>query len=204
MSTSFLLLALPVVTLCYTVHQRLIYVDSSQTGVNDSSCWEGGYSTPCLSLDLALKGAQHYNHSTTILLQPGQHQLHSGSETQPRNMSQLAIVGNVSDCEHVVITCQPLAGLAFLWSTNITISNLRLIGCGKLQKGNNECENDRYPIQVSILFTGCSSIELINLHINESNGTGVAVYNAMGKVSIDSCQFSYNGLSDEGTEEEEG
>ena len=30
---------------------------------------------------MALKGAQHYNHSITILLQPGQHQLHSGSET---------------------------------------------------------------------------------------------------------------------------
>ena len=61
----------PVVTLCYTVSQRLIYVDS-QTGVNDSSCWERGYSTPCLYLNLALKGVQHYNHSTTILLQPGQ------------------------------------------------------------------------------------------------------------------------------------
>ena len=194
------LLALPVVTLCYTVdQQRLIYVvDSSQTGVNDSSCWEGGYSTPCLSLNLALKGAQHYNHSITIFLQPGQHQLHSGSETQLSNMSQLAIVGNGSEGEPVVITCQPLAGLAFLWSTNITISNLRLIGCGKLQNRNNECENDRYPIQVAILFTGCSSIELSNLHVNESNGTGVAVYNAMGKVGIDSCQFSYNGLSDEG------
>ena len=190
------LLALPVVTLCYTVDQRLIYVDSSQTDVNDSSCWEGGYSTPCLSLNLTLKGAQHYNHSTTILLQPGQHQLHSGSETQLRNMSQLAIVGNGSEGEPVVITCQPLAGLAFLWSTNITISNLRLIGCGKL---HNKCENDRYPIhQVAILFTGCSSIELINLLVNKSNGTGVAVYNAMGKVSIDSCQISYNGLSDEG------
>ena len=105
------LLALPVVTLCYTVDQRLIYVDSSQTGVNDSSCWEGGYSTLCLSLNLALKGAQHYNHSITILLQPGQHQLHSGSETQLRNMSQLAIVGNGSEGEPVVITCQPLAGL---------------------------------------------------------------------------------------------
>ena len=116
MSTIFFLLALPVVTLCYTVDQRLIYVDSSLTGVNDSSCWEGGYSTPCLSLNLALKGAQHYNHSITILLQPGQHQLHSGSETQLRNMSQLAIVGNGSEGEPVVITCQPLAGLAFLWS----------------------------------------------------------------------------------------
>ena len=101
-------------------------------------------------------------------------------------------MGNGSEGEPVVITCQPLAGLAFLWSTNITMNNLNLIGCGKLQN-KNECR----LIQVAILFTGCISIELCNLHINESNGTGVAVYNAMGKVSIDSCQFSYNGLSDE-------
>ena len=161
-------LALPVVTLCYAVDQRLIYVDSNQTGVNDSSsCWpEGGYSTSCLSLNLALKDAQHYNHSITIVLRPGQHQLHSGSETQLRNMSQLAIVGNGSEGEPVVITCQPLGGLAFLWSTNITISNLRLIGCGKLQNGNNECENNRYPIKVAILFTGCSSIELTLRRLN--------------------------------------
>ena len=185
-----LLLALPVVSLCYNANQK-IYVDSSsQTGVNDSSCWEGGYSTPCLSLNLALKGAQHYNHSITILLQPGQHQLHNGSETQLRNTSHLAIVGNTSQGEPVVITCQPLAGLAFLWSTNITISNLSLINCGKIQ---SEHDNDCNPIQVAILFTGCSSIELSNLHVNESSGTGVAVYNAMDKVSIDSCQFMYGG-----------
>ena len=189
--TFFLLLALPII--CYTIaDQRLvIYVDSSsQTGVNDSSCWEGGYSTPCLSLNLALKGAQHYNHSITILLQPGQHQLHNGSETQLRNMSHLAIVGNASQGEPVVINCQPLAGLAFFWSTNITISNLTIINCGKMQ---SEHDNDCNPIQVAILFTGCSSIELSNLHVNESNGTGAAVYSAMDKVSIDSCQFMYGG-----------
>ena len=174
--------------------QRLIYVDSSQTGVNDSSCWEGGYSTPCLSLNLALKGAQHYNHSITILLQPGQHQLHNGSETQLRNMSQLAIVGNASQGVPVAITCQPLTGLALFWSKSITISNLILVGCGKEQiKTNSEC----HRIKVAILFTSCISIELNKVHIHNSTGTGVAIYNAMGKVSIDSCQFSYNGLSDE-------
>ena len=176
----YIILALPVVTLCYTVDQRLIYVDSSQTGVNDSSCWEGGYSTPCLSFNLALKGAQHYNHSITILLQPGQHQLHSGSETQLRNMSQLAIVGNGSEGEPAVIMCQPLAGLAFFWSTNITMNNLSLLDCGLIQINKNEC----HPIQVAILFTGCTSVALSNLHVNESNGTGVAVYNAMGKVLL--------------------
>ena len=105
-------------------------------------------------------------------------------------MSQLVIVGNASQGEPVVITCQPLAGLAFLWSTNITISNLSLINCGTIQ---SEHDNDCNPIQVAILFTGCSSIELSNLHVNESSGTGVDVYNAMDKVSIDSCQFMYGG-----------
>ena len=99
-------------------------------------------------------------------------------------------MGNTSQGEPVVITCQPLAGLAFLWSTNITISNLSLINCGKIQ---SEHDNDCNPIQVAILFTACSSIELSNLHVNESSGTGVALYNAMDKVSIDSCQFMYGG-----------
>ena len=166
-------------------------MDSSQTGINDSSsCWEGGYSTPCLSLNMALKGAQECNHSITILLQPGQHQLHNGRETELKDMSQLAIVGNSSEGEPVVITCQPLTGLAFLRSTNITISNFSLINCGRIRSEHN---NDYNPIRVAILFTGCSSIELSNLHINESSGTGVAVYNAMDQVSIDSCQFMYGG-----------
>ena len=116
-----LILALPVVALC-SPHQWLhqIYVDN-KTGVGNASCWEGGYSTPCISFNLALTGAQHYNHSTAIFLQPGQHQLHN--ESQLRNMSQLAIVGNGSQGE-VVIRCEPLAGLAFFWSEEINMTNV--------------------------------------------------------------------------------
>ena len=94
-------------------------------------------------------------------------------------------MGNASQGKPVVITCQPLTGLAFFWSTNITMNNLSFRRCGKLR--SYAC----YQIHVAILFTGCSSIELSNLHVNESSGTGVAVYNAMDKVSIDSCQFTY-------------
>ena len=159
MNVFFILLALPVVTLCYTVDQRLIYVDSSQTGVNDSSCWEGGYSTPCLSLNLALKGAQHNNHSITILLQPGQHQLHSGSETQLRNMSQLAIVGNGGEGE-VVIKCQLLAGLSFLQSNNITMKNLKIISCGALQNSVSKHTRNVFLRMQSAIF--CSTCNMYN------------------------------------------
>ena len=96
-------------------------------------------------------------------------------------------MGNASQGEPVVITCQPLTGLAFLSSTNITMNNLSFSRCGKLR--SYAC----YQIHVAILFTGCSSVELSNLHVNESSGTGVAVYNAMDKVSIDSCQVMYGG-----------
>ena len=197
MDAFFFLLALPVVTLCYTVDQRLIYVDSSQTGVNDSSCWEGGYSTPCLSLNLALKGAQHYNHSITILLQPGQHQLHSGSETQLRNMSQLAIVGNGGEGE-VVIKCLPLAGLSFLQSNNISMKNLKIISCGALQNSfSKRTRNGFLRMQSAIFCSICKNIQLITVHVTESNGTGVVFYNPLGVVNLDMCNFTNNSLSAE-------
>ena len=137
---AYLSLALPLITLCYPdqwLHQ--IYVDN-QNGVNNSSCWEGGNSTPCLFLNLALTGARHYNNSTIIHLQPGQHQLRNGSETQLRNMSQLAIAGNGNQGE-VVIKCE-LAGLAFFWSQDIELINISLVECGAMQ--NNIRNPDEY------------------------------------------------------------
>ena len=191
-----LILALPVVALCYPdqwLHQ--IYVDS-QSGVNDSSCWEGGYSTPCYSLNEALTGAQHYNHSTIIHLQPGQHQLHSGSETELRNMSQLAIVGNGSQGE-VVIKCEPLAGLAFFWSDKIEIANVSMIECGAVKNSTSQISMSFLAFQVAIFFTNSKYIQLTNVHVDRSNGTGVVVYNPVGVVNITSCLFSHNGVSGE-------
>ena len=192
-------LGLAAVVPCYCnqwLHQ--IYVDSSQTGVNDSSCWEGGYSTPCLSLNLALKGAQHYNHSTAILLQPGQHQLHSGSETQLKNMLQLAIVGNGSEGE-VVITCQPLAGLAFFRSESIELRNVSMIGCGALQNStsiNSRADSIQFlQVHVAVQFDGCRDVSMHFVQVNRSTGLGTAIYNSVGMIHIDDCYFLQNGKS---------
>ena len=188
-----LILALPVITLCspdqYMLHQ--IYVDN-KTGVDDPSCWEGGYSTPCFSFNLALTGAQYYKHSTTIFVQPGQHQLHY--ESKLKNMSQLAIVGNGSQGE-VVIRCEPLAGLAFFWSEEINMTNVSLVNCGAIQNSSSEYNSSPLTIQVAILFTSCKEIQLTRVHVIESNGTGVVIYNSMGVVYIDKCTFSSNELS---------
>ena len=183
-----LILALPVVTLCSPDQWvQQIYVDN-KTGVDDPSCWEGDYSTPCLSLNLALTGAQlHYNHSTIIFLQPGQHQLHSGSETQLKNMSQLAIVGNGSQGE-VVIRCEPLAGLAFYWSNDIDVTNVSLVGC---TCGMHEFNTRHdYLGHSALLFASCKEINLTNVHVDDSSSTGVTFYNPAGVVYICEYQIS--------------
>ena len=195
----YLILVLPVVLCSPNQWLHQIYVDN-KTGVDDPSCWEGGYSTPCLSFNLALTGAQHYNHSTALFLQPGQHQLHN--ESQLRNMSQLAIVGNGSQGE-VVIRCEPLAGLAFFWSRNIELRNLSLVGCGALQNNTWFSKNTHTAacysseIKVALLFITCKDIRLTHLQVTKSTGTGIFLYNSVGVVYIDQCRFSYNSLSGE-------
>ena len=189
-----LILALLVVALCSPdqwLHQ--IYVDN-KTGVDDPSCWEGGYPTPCLSLNLALTGAQHYNHSTAIFLQPGQHLLHN--ESQLKNISQLSIVGNGSKGE-AVIRCEPLAGLALFWSEELNMTNVSLVNCGAIQNSSSEYNSSPLTIQVAILFTSCKEIQLTRVHVIESNGTGVVIYNSMGVVYIDKCKVSSNEMSGE-------
>ena len=196
----YLTLALPVVTLCYPdqwLHQ--IYVDN-QTGVNNRSCWEGGYFAPCLSLNLALKGAQQFNNSpsnlipsppvgqryilyTAVILQPGQHQLQSGSETQFRNMSKLVIMGNGSQGE-VIIRCGPPAGLAFLCSQDVELRNVSLVNCGALQYITCKEPDESLSflqIQVALLFLNCEAVQLTNVHVTMSNGgTGAVCLQSSG------------------------
>ena len=196
-----LLLLWPITLAVATPNQLLhqIYVDSL-SGVNNVSCWEGGYSNPCLSLNLALKGAQHFNHSVAIFLQPGQHKLNGdgSDETQLRNISQLAIVGNGSEGE-VVIYC-PLGsvvkhGLAFRESENIEIQNVSITGCGAIQ--NSTSRDPRHGIYlqnfVALFVLNTRNISLLQVQVISSPGTGVVLYNAAGIVSVVSSKFVGNG-----------
>ena len=65
-------------TALFWKHQ--IYVDLDN-GVDNESCWDGGWLSPCAELNLALKGAQMYNYSTTLFIQPGNYSMHNGEET---------------------------------------------------------------------------------------------------------------------------
>ena len=97
-------------------------------------------------------------------------QLHSGSETQLSNMSQLAIVGNGSQGE-VVITCQPLAGLAFFQSEDIKMRNVTVTSCGAIQNSTSRYtrtfSSPFLKIQVAIFYSDCKNVLLTGVYVKE-------------------------------------
>ena len=106
-------------------------------------------------------------------------------------MSQLAIVGNTSSEGEVVIKCQPLSGLAFFRSNDITMKNIKIHSCGALQDSIIKSDD---KIQSAILVKTCNNIQLINVDVINSNGTGIVLYNPSGMVHLDMCNFTNNSL----------
>ena len=107
-------------------------------------------------------------------------------------MSQLAIVGNTSSEGEVVIKCLLLSGLAFFRSNNITMKNLKIVNCGALQ--NNIGKHVKSNMQSAIFVNTCNNIQLIDVDVINSNGTGIALYNPSGVVHLDMCDFINNSL----------
>ena len=74
-----------------------IYVSSSD-GINNTSCWTGGYQTPCATLDLALQGtataAGNCSSFSIIYLYPGHYTLDTTNGLEEHN--NVSIVGNGS------------------------------------------------------------------------------------------------------------
>ena len=74
-----------------------IYVSSSN-GINNTSCWTGGYQTPCATLDLALQGAAtaagNCSSFSIIYLYPGDYTLDTTNGLEKHN--NVSIVGNGS------------------------------------------------------------------------------------------------------------
>ena len=74
-----------------------IYVSSSD-GINSTSCWTGGYQTPCATLDLALQGtataAGNCSSFSIIYLYPGEYALDATTGLEKHN--NVSIIGNGS------------------------------------------------------------------------------------------------------------
>ena len=162
--------------------QHEIYVDS-ENGVDNKSCWSGGWLSPCAGLNMALKGAQQYSLSTVLFIQPGNYSLQNGSETYFSNATQVAVIGNTSESSEILICCLSLAGLNFTHSRDLTFYSLTFIGCGFMADNG---------ISAVLYFASCKNVNMSNVAFVNSYGNAIVFERMAGNVLVTESRYICN------------
>ena len=168
---------------CTDDWDHIIYVD--HTATDTPTC--GNITHRCSTFNTALNKLTH--NSTAICLFPGTYNLTYGSHTQLLYKSNIAIIGSSEDT--VTVQCSPLSGLSFNRSSNITLKSLTLRKCGS-EKFSISRLLGMVRFQVSVYMLYCENVLIDTVTIESSNGTGLALYNTVGAVTIQYCVFKYN------------
>ena len=102
-----------------------------------------------------------------------------------------------SGARETTINCSSASGLAFVNMTNLTISDLTLFNCSQSRPSTsigNVSEFYTVPFHVGLYIWRCGDVVIENVHINETNGVGLVLYETGGRVSIKSSVFHHNGI----------
>ena len=155
-----------------------IYV-SSFNGINNTSCWTGGYQTPCVTLDLALQGtataAGNCSSFNIIYLYLGDYTLHATAGLEKHN--NVTIIGN--DGSKDVSVCVPHSV-----SEPPSLSE-------------NECHLDLNVTIPKFCWILCSSTDYCNLQftasVTDGNGAIIEWKNDL-YVHLTYPNYSFNGI----------
>ena len=163
-----------------TSWQHEIIVDWKKRN-NSTSCLEEGTSSPCATVNMALKGLKQ--DSTVIHIKPGTYILELGQETNITDRYMVAIIG--SGKEDTVIKCAPSVGLLFISSSDVTIESLTFQECGQDVFYTTHTFNCfTFSFQAAICLMSCHSIILKNVNVHSSNGTGLLIIDATGNMTL--------------------
>ena len=163
-----------------TSWQHEIIVDWKK-GNDSITCLKEGTSSPCATVNMALKGLK--SDSTVIYIKPGTYILELGQETNIIDRYMVAIIG--SGKENTVIKCAPSVGLWFISSSDVTIESLTFQECGQSVFYTTHTLNCyTFSFQAAICWMSCHNIILKNINIHSSKGTGLLIIDATGSMTL--------------------
>ena len=173
---------------------KLIHVNVN--GTDSPTCVQGKVS--CGTLHYALTNCTITN-STQFLIGPGTFNLTQDlGNIYNTPLSQLdGLVVKGSGAEETIVDCSNASGLAFVFMTNLTISDLTLFNCSQSRPSTsigNVFKLHTVPFQVGLYIWRCREVVIENVHINETIGVGLVLYETGGRVNITSSVFHHNGI----------
>ena len=172
------------------------------SGTDSPACLQGNGS--CRTLRYAFTNCTITN-STQFLIGPGTFSLTQDLGTiysTPFSWLQGLVVKG-SGAEETIVDCSSESGLAFVNMTNLTISDLTLFNCSQSRPSTsigNVSEPHTIPFEVGLYIWRCRHVVIENVHINETIGVGLVLYETGGRVSINSSVFHHNGIPENMTD----
>ena len=161
---------------------------NASSGSDDISCCTE-IDIACKTLDYALVNGLKSN--TTISITGGNYSLKSTTLSFD-TLHNILIHG--AGQELTIVECDPEVGLSFQNSRQVRLANLSLIGAGQLSNSTsvNRTSNESALFRTALYFLDCIGVELHGISVRNSTGTGVALYDVSGNVTITNSIFSFN------------
>ena len=139
----------------------------------------------CYTLESALAGMQS---NDTLLLSPGTHVLSDSAVSVISNLSEISIIGNLSNRNQVVITCAEGVGLGFENITGMTLSGFTMDGCSLSGKTvmSFDYSNKFFPDSIihdvvgAVFLLYSSDLIMKNVTVQNSHGFGIIGWNLLG------------------------
>ena len=179
---------------------------NNETAMDSQKCYppvEGGVSRiPCLTLEYALKFHQYSSESVKFHLVSPTATYLLNTDITFSNVDSIAIVGNNESYPDIPkIGCDESTnnGLAFLNSSNIVLKSVIFSHCGALHDSTSKNFSSRANsttlcnFKASLYFSNCTDVEMHHIRVvNSSQAMGTVMYNTVGKVVVNECEFTNN------------
>ena len=180
---------------CSVAVQKVIYVEKSPNATDSPQCLSGNKTLPCKSLNYAFGGVAA---DTIVQVGPGTFPLNA-SNTDFVGVSNVIISGSGNTgANKTVVKCdshEP-AGLSFVQSTGITVSEMMILSCGALRNSTSVLGNNNTTalFMSSLYFYNCTHVTIDAILVQGSNGTGMTMYSVVGEVKLMSSVFADNNV----------
>ena len=185
---------------CFILLNGKIAAESTQTSqrvvysIGDCDIYPQNSSEPCEDTDKSFKDVasevkeKMYNDVQIIV---NTIQVHMNGNASFINLTSLNITG-IFHLTNIICTT-PGAGIMLRDIDSVMLTNLNLRQCGSLF--TNTLKKNK-TISSALIMIHCSNVQIYNLTIEQSNGTGLMVFNHRGgTVNIRSATFRENELS---------
>ena len=176
-------------------------VSISVDGHDGHKCLNG--IIPCKTLDYAFSNCT-IKDSTTFTIGPGSFTLSTslGSiyNTSFAHINDMTIVGagpteSIINCNSSITGNSRGFGFAFVNMTNVKIFNLSFVRCGQMRPSTsiaNPHDSSYAHFFVGVYIWRCTNVAMDHIHINDTEGVGLVMYETGGRVSVSHSVFYNN------------